>query len=202
MKNSNRKSPRIFLRLGNKCFRNNDIYGAIDYYSLGLKKSPEDTRILSNRAECYLQGQLPHAAFADCQRIFEINQTQTNEENSDATMTWKVFYRRMRALIGLQRYDEAKSSVDPLLPRTDDSTATHNEIVERFRRMIDIDIPRLQAEANGQYNMVEFLRDEMKRSDEFSAEFELANAFEFRPCPEPVTTVRRLSKENRLFFRF
>lgn len=168
--------------IGNKCFRNNDVYGAIEYYSLGLKKSPQDTRILSNRAECYLQGQLAHAALADCQRILEINQTQSNDDNSDATMMWKVYYRRMRALIGLQMYDEAKSSIDPLLPGRDDLTSTHNEIVERFRRIIDVDIPRLQTEANGQYKMTEFLNDQNKRTDEFSAEFELPNAFEFRLC--------------------
>lgn len=183
----------IFLRrcsfsLGNKCFRNNDVYGAIEYYTLGLAKSPDDTRILSNRAECYLQGELPHLALADCQRIFELSRLHPTEENSDTTMTWKIYYRQMRALIGLQRYEEAKSSIHPLLPGQDELGATRSEIIDRFRRIIEIDIPRLQNEANGQYNMIEFLNERATRNDEFPAEYERSGAYEFRPCDQPVNS--------------
>jgi hypothetical protein len=174
--------------LGNKCFRNNEVYGAIEYYSLGLAKSANDTRILSNRAECYLQGQLPHLALADCERILDICTTNPTEDNSDVTFTWKVHYRKMRALIGLQLFDQAKLSIDSLLECSDVSL-TRNEIVDRFRRILDCDIPRLQSEAEGNYDMFDLLTGRTKRSDEFCAEFERQNVSEFRQCDKPVNII-------------
>jgi tetratricopeptide (TPR) repeat protein len=172
--------------LGNKFFHNNEIYGAIEYYSLGLAKSPNDTRILSNRAECYLQGQLSHLALADCEHILDICTNNPTEENRDVVFTWKVHYRKMRALIGLQLFDQAKLSIDSLLECTQDARSTSNEIVERFRRILDCDIPRLQSEAEGNYDMFDLMSGRMRRSDEFSAEFERENVCEFRQCEKPV----------------
>ncbi|CAF1128138.1 unnamed protein product [Adineta ricciae] len=169
--------------LGNKCFRNNDIHGAIEYYSHGLIKSPNDTRILSNRAECYLQGQLPHLAFADCERILEICASNSTEENTDGTFTWKIHYRKMRALIGLQLFDQARLAINSLLEYTQD-VASSNEILDRFRRILDCDIPRLQNEVDGKYDMFDLLTNRNKRSDDFLAEFERANVCEFRQCEE------------------
>ncbi|UJR15788.1 hypothetical protein I4U23_002720 [Adineta vaga] len=167
--------------LGNKCFRNNDVYGAIEYYSQGLEKSPNDTRILSNRAECYLQSQLPHLALTDCEHILEICTNNPTEENTDGTFTWKIHYRKMRALIGLQLFDQAKLSIGSLLECTQDVSSS-NEILDRFRRILDCDIPRLQNEIQGNYDMFELLTNRNKRSDEFLAEFERQGVCEFRQC--------------------
>jgi tetratricopeptide (TPR) repeat protein len=172
--------------VGNKCFRTNEIYGAIEYYTLGLVKSPNDTRILSNRAECYLQGQLPHLALADCERILDIYKQNPTEENKDITFNWKVYYRQMRALIGLQLFDQAKLSADPLVECSPDVSTTHNEIADRFRRILDIDIPRLQSEAEGNYDMYDLLTRRVKRNDEFCAEFERQGVCEFRQCEKSV----------------
>ncbi|CAF3928624.1 unnamed protein product [Adineta steineri] len=170
--------------LGNKCFHNNDIYGAIEYYSLGLSKSPNDTRILNNRAECYLQGQLPHLALTDCNYILDICVKNPTDENGDVTFTWKVHYRKMRALIGLQLFDEAKLSPDSLLECIQD-VSSYNEILDRFRRILESDIPCLQKEAEGNYDMYEILSGRVKRSDGFLAEFERQNVYEFRQCEKP-----------------
>ena len=170
--------------LGNKCFRNDEVYGAIEYYSLGLAKSPNDTRILNNRAECYLQGQLPHLALDDCERILDICTKNPTEENSDLTFTWKVHYRKMRALIGLQLFDQARLSINSLLECTD--VLTRSELVDRFRRILDFDIPRLQNEVEGNFDMYDLLTGQTKRSDEFCAEFERPNVMEFRQCDKPV----------------
>jgi tetratricopeptide (TPR) repeat protein len=177
--------------LGNKFFHNNEIYGAIEYYSLGLAKSPNDTRILSNRAECYLQGQLPHLALADCERILDICTNNPTEENRDAVFTWKIHYRKMRALIGLQLFDQAKLSIDSVLEFTQDASSSYNEIVERFRRILESDIPRLQSETEGNYDMFDLMSGRTRRSDESCAEFERQNVCEFRQCEKPV----------RIFFR-
>ena len=172
--------------LGNKCFHNNEIYGAIDYYSLGLIKSPNDTRILSNRAECYLQAQLSHLALDDCERILDICTKTPTEENHDNIFTWKVHYRRMRALLGLQLYDQAKLAIDSILECTQDASSTSNELVEHFRRILENDIPRLQREAQGNYDMFDLMSGKTKRIDEFCAEFERTNVYEFRQCEDPV----------------
>ena len=149
-------------------------------------KSPDDTRILSNRAECYLQGQLPHLALADCEHILDIYKKNPTEENNDITFKWKVYYRQMRALLGLQLFDQAKLSIDPLIDCSADASITHNEIVDRFRRILDTDIPRLQSEAEGNYDMYDLLTRQVKRNDEFCAEFERHGVCEFRQCEQPV----------------
>lgn len=177
---------RRILSLGNKCFHNNDVNGAIEYYSLGLAKSPNDTRILSNRAECYLQSQLPHLALTDCERILDICKNNVNEEKTDITFTWKVHYRKLRALIGLQLYDEAKLSIHSLVEYTQDASATYAEIIDRFRRILDHDIPRLENEAKGNYDIYDLMTGQSKRTDEFCAEFEREDVYEFRPCENPV----------------
>ncbi|CAF0794077.1 unnamed protein product [Rotaria sp. Silwood1] len=171
--------------LGNKCFHNNDINGAIEYYSLGLDKSPNDNRILSNRAECYLQSQLPHLALADCERIFAICKNNPAEDKTDITFTWKIHYRKLRALIGLQLYDEAKLSIHSLVECAQDVSSGYHEIIDRFRRILDSDIPRLENEANGNYDMFDLMTGRTRRSDEFCAEFERENVYEFRQCEKP-----------------
>ncbi|CAF2041222.1 unnamed protein product [Rotaria magnacalcarata] len=168
--------------LGNKCFHNNDINGAIEYYSLGLAKRPNDTRILSNRAECYLQSQLPHLALADCEHILDISNKSTIEDKMDITFTWKIHYRKLRALIGLQQYEQAKLSIHSLVECTQDVACQYNEIIDRFRRILNSDIPRLENESQGNYDMFELMSGRTKRSDEFCAEFERQNIYEFRQC--------------------
>jgi tetratricopeptide (TPR) repeat protein len=175
--------------LGNKFFHNNEIYGAIEYYSLGLIKSPNDTRILSNRAECYLQAQLSHLALDDCEHILDICAKNPTEENRDLVFTWKVHYRKMRALIGLQLFDQAKLSIDSLLECTQDTSSGYNELVERFRRILECDIPRLQNEAKGYYDMLDLMSGRSRRSDEFCADFERENVYEFRQCEKPVRNI-------------
>lgn len=171
--------------LGNKFFHNNEIHGAIQYYSLGLAKSPNDTRILSNRAECYLQGQLPHLALIDCENILDICTKNPTEDNRDNIFTWKIHYRKMRALLGLQSFDKAKLSINSLLEFTQDDSS-YNEIVERFRRILECDIPRLQNEAEGNYDMFDLMSGRPRRPDEFCAEYERQNVCEFRQCDKPV----------------
>jgi tetratricopeptide (TPR) repeat protein len=173
--------------LGNKFFHNDEIYAAIEYYSLGLAKRPNDTRILNNRAECYLQGQLPHLALADCERILDICTKNPTEENRDDVFTWKINYRKMRALIGLQLFDQAKLTIDSVLECIQDTPSTHNEILERFRRILECDIPRLQNEAQGNYDMFDLMSARTRRSDEFFADFERQNVCEFRQCEKPVS---------------
>lgn len=177
------------LLLGNKCFHNDDINGAIEYYSLGLAKSPNDTRILSNRAECYLQIQLPHLALDDCERLLKISNNNGNEDKMDITFTWKIHYRKLRALIGLQFYDQAKSSIHSLVAHTQDVASQYNEIIDRFRRILETDIPRLENEVRGNYNMFDLISGRGRKLDDYTAEFELENAYEFRPCEKAVRDI-------------
>lgn len=92
----------------------------------------------------------------------------------------------MRALIGLQLFDQAKLSIDSLLECTQDVSSTYNEILDRFRRILDYDIPRLQNEVEGNYDMFDFLTRRAQRSDDFLAEFERQNVCEFRQCEQQV----------------
>jgi tetratricopeptide (TPR) repeat protein len=173
-----------------KCVRNNDIYGAIEYYTLALQRNPTDLRILSTRAEYYLQGRLPDLALADCERILEICHKESRPEHNDVTFTWPVYYRRMRALIGLQLYEQAQLSIDPALTSNEDSSIkVHSGIVDRFQRMINIDIPRLKRHANGHYTMADMIPETANTHDEFTAEFEQKDAYEFRACEQTVKRI-------------
>ncbi|CAM2725784.1 unnamed protein product [Rotaria socialis] len=147
-----------------------------------LAKSPNDTRILSNRAECYLQSQLPHLALADCEHILDISNNSTIEDRMDITFTWKIHYRKLRALIGLQQYEQAKLSIHSLVECTQDVACQYNEIIDRFRRILNSDIPRLENESQGNYDVFDLMSGRTKRSDEFCAEFERQNVYEFRQC--------------------
>ena len=172
--------------LGNKFFHNNEIPAALEYYSLGLTKSPHDTRILSNRAECYLQSQLPNLALDDCEHILEIFAKNPTEENRDSVFPWKIHYRKMRALIALQLYDQAKISIDSVSECTQETASNNTELGERLRRILDSDIPRLQEEAQGNYDMWNLISGRTRRTDEICAEFERENVYEFRQCDRPV----------------
>lgn len=181
--------------LGNKCFAADDTHSAIEYYTLGLTKSPLDTRILTNRAECYLQSRLPHFALIDCDRILKIYADNPTAENTDVRFTWKVHYRRMRALISLQLYELAKAAGDPMVASVQAVSSAHSEIVDRFRRIIDTDVPRLQRESSGHYEMKDFLVEPLRKSDAFVAEFERTDACEFRACDQQVTHFESLGRE-------
>ena len=144
-----------------------------------MTKNPNDIRLLNNRAERYLRVQLPHLALADCERILDIY----SKMPIDVTLDWKVYYRKMRALLGLQLFDEAKRSIEPLLERCQEASATRNDIVDRFRRIVETDIPRAQRRAEGHYDMLDA---HVEETDEFATEFDRAEAYEFRPCQTPV----------------
>ena len=148
-----------------------------------MSKNPNDIRLLNNRAERYLRVQLPHLALADCERILDIYSKMPGEQSVDAMLDWKVYYRKVRALLGLQWFDEAKRAIEPLLERCQEVSGTHNEIVDRFRRIIETDIPRAQRKAEGHYDMLDA---HVEEADEFAAEFDRADAYEFRPCETPV----------------
>ena len=179
----------FIYHLGNKSFHNGDINSATEYYSLGLIKSPNDSRILNNRAECYLQNQLPHLALADCERILDICKNNSTDDKIDMIFTWKVQYRKVRALIGLQLYDQAKLLINSLLECTQDILPTYSEIIDRFRRILDTDIPRLQNEAQGNYDVFDLMTKRTRKFDEFYAEFERKEVLEFRQCDKPVSYV-------------
>lgn len=171
--------------LGNKFFHNDEINAALEYYSLGLHISTNDTRILSNRAECYLQSHLPQLALKDCEKILETFSKNHIEENRDSLFTWKIHYRKMRALIALQFYDQAKLSIDSVFQCTQENTSGNGELAERLQTISECDIPRLQKEAIGDYDMWKFISKQTRRSDESHAEFERENVWEFRQCDQP-----------------
>ena len=93
----------------------------------------------------------------------------------------------MRALINLQSYELAKLAGDPIVSSVQAVSSAHNEIVDRFRRIIDTDVPRLQREASGHYEMRDFLLERMRKADAVVAEFERADVCEFRACDQPVS---------------
>ena len=108
-----------------------------------------------------------------------------------------MYYRKVRALLGLQLFDEAKRAIEPLLERCQEVSATHNEIVDRFRRIIETDIPRAQRKAEGHYDMLDA---HVEEADEFAAEFDRAEDYEFRPCETPVWELRVRDSIERSFF--
>ena len=190
------KSIECFYVLGNKYFHEKDSFPAIELYSMALKKSPDDTRILTTRAECYLQINFPKLALADCNRILEITEKTSTESNDDWSFTWKVYYRRLRALIALQAYEEAKSSLE-LFFRLPNAIASSNiGIVNRFRRIIQTDIPNLQEESKGNYDMIQLINDRTSLREDDHAEFELKDAFVFRACDQPVRKPRTVKSRQ------
>lgn len=175
--------------LGNKFFHNDEINAALEYYSLGLQINNNDTRILSNRAECYLQSHLPQLALKDCEKILETFAKNNIEENRDSLFTWKIHYRKMRALIALQFYDQAKLSIDSVFQCTQENTSRSGELAERLQTISECDIPRLQKQAKGEYDMWHLISKQTRRSDESYAEFERDNVCEFRQCEKPVREI-------------
>ncbi|XP_065187000.1 E3 ubiquitin-protein ligase CHIP-like [Sycon ciliatum] len=85
---------------GNKLFSAGQYGQAVECYSKAMLKDPGDSKFYGNRALCYNRMTKYSESLTDCQKAIELNQRYA-----------KAFYFQGEALLGLEKYDEAISSL-------------------------------------------------------------------------------------------
>ena len=92
-----------FRRCGNDYFALNDYKTAIDENSDGIKLEPQNVTLLINRAAAYLELRQFDKALVDVNIAFKYEQGNI-----------KAAYRKVKALCGLKRYQEALITIRDL----------------------------------------------------------------------------------------
>lgn len=130
--------------VGNRAFQEKKYEEAIDAYGQGLKVTPSDVTLLSNRAINYLHLQLYSLALSDCENVLKLEPTHA-----------KAIYRKVKALIGGRKYREAAE----FIVKDDNLRILNSHEKDLGQKVLNETLKFLEQE-RGKYNMAEILREQ------------------------------------------
>ncbi|KAL3681677.1 hypothetical protein R1sor_024633 [Riccia sorocarpa] len=136
-------------RSGNERFISKDFEGAIEMYTRALGIRPDNPRVLSNRAQAYIQLKRYELALRDTEVALQVS------DGDDR----KVLFRRAKAFYGLKRY-EAASSVLENLQRNRNTRVSQLPLVptaEEVEEFVQSVNHRLEEKLNGGYDLNKML---------------------------------------------
>lgn len=97
-----------YKEAGNENFKTGDYATAVKNYSCALQNNPDDIDLLSNRSMAYIRQGIYNPALTDAEHALSINPGHS-----------KCIYRKVKALWGLWRYEDAVNFISGLQPNRD-----------------------------------------------------------------------------------